>query len=246
MFEQKKNEISVSRKDTLNKFQKKLGIKFKNLSLLNLAFYHRSVMNELGKASSGHETCNERLEFLGDAVQDMIVATYLYEKLPNQSEGFLSQVKSVVVSEPSLAQIALDIGVKNCLVLGHGEEKSGGRDKKAILADCVEAVIGALYLDQGFKETEKFVLSLMIPRIENVLHNHGQKDSKTLLQEWFQKEKKMCPRYELVSTTGPEHQKVFNVVVHLGDKVVGPECGFSKKEAEQKVAQLALNKMKID
>ena len=235
-------KISSERKKILIDFQKRAKIHFKNLSLLNLAFVHRSAINEMGKVDNGHTMCYERLEFLGDAVLDMVVATYLYETLSDRSEGVLSQVKSLVVSEPSLAEVADKLGVGQCLILGYGEEKTGGREKKPILADCVESVIGALYLDQGFSAAEKFILSIMTDRVTHALESHEQKDSKSLLQEWFQQKTKKCPTYVLEKTTGPEHDKTFWVSVHLGKNVVGPVSGKSKKEAEQKAAHLAFEK----
>ena len=221
-----------NRKDSLHSFCKSLGIKFKNLALLDQAFNHRSVQNEKKMNN------NERLEFLGDSVLGMVTASYLYNNFDNP-EGDLAKIKSAVVSEKSLAPIAKKIKANELLVLGHGEEISGGREKPAILADCMEAIIGAYYLDAGYKNAEKFVLSFIIPEIEKVL-KLGTKDYKTLLQEEFQKTNKSFPKYEVISKTGPDHNQTFSVVVHLGDKVIGPENGKSKKEAEQKVAQKAL------
>ena len=175
--------ISSSRKTTLNHFQKKLFIRFKNISLLDLAFHHRSFANESGL----HNMNNERLEFLGDSVLGMVVATYLYENMQDHPEGDLAKIKSVVVSEITLSEIALRIGIDSCLSLGKGEEHSGGRSKKAILADAMEAVFGAYYLDSGFKEVEKLILELLIPEIQKVWENRHHKDFKTLLQEYFQK-----------------------------------------------------------
>ncbi|MGP1586829.1 MAG: ribonuclease III [Treponemataceae bacterium] len=237
--------ISKQRKEQLRVFQKNLNIRFKNLDLLNLSFFHRSIANEIAGRDQLYENCNERLEFLGDAVLDMITADYLYSVLSNSPEGVLSQIKSVVVAEPVLAEIAEKIGIKDLLVLGHGEEKSGGRNKRAILADCLEAVIGAYYFDQGYDAVQKFVLFLVKAQIEKVIENQGQKDHKTLLQEWFQKCSKQCPKYELVKTEGPDHDKTFWVSVHLGGKIFGPECGKSKKDAEQNAAKLALDRIGI-
>ena len=198
LFVQKK-KLDPKRARILDDFQKNLDIRFRDIALLNLAFFHRSVVNEMGKTDQAHVLCNERLEFLGDTVLDMVVATYLFKNLTNEPEGVLSQIKSLVVSEPCLAKIALEIGVDDCLVLGHGEEASGGRKKKAILADCVEAIIGAYYLDCGIKETEKFILKLIVPKIDEVLTRtkNEQLDSKSALQEWFQKSEKQCPKYIL-------------------------------------------------
>lgn len=234
-----KIKLSTNRKNLLIEFQKKLGVRFKDISLLDLAFHHRSFNNEVDKRDNSYSQNNERLEFLGDAVLGMVTASLLYNNLIDQPEGELARIKSIVVSEMTLSQIALNIGVNKCLILGKGEDLSGGRTKKAILADAMEAIIGAFYLDSGYKESEKFVLSFMVEEVEKVLNNKHQKDYKTLLQEWFQKKYKKCPRYELVETKGPDHDRVFLVQVRLEDKVFGPEKGKNKKEAEQAVAKLA-------
>lgn len=225
--------LSKERKSQLIKFCKSVKISFNNLDLLNQAFCHRSITNEIKYFKN-----NERLEFLGDSVLGMVTASYLYNHY-DIVEGDLAKIKSVVVSEKILSEIALEINIQNLLILGKGEEKSGGRKKPAILADCMEAIIGAYYLDSGFKSVEKYVLSFMIPQIEKVFDS-GIKDYKTILQEKFQKISKMCPRYELISKTGPEHAQVFSVVVHLNDMTYGPCSGNSKKQAEQEVAKLAL------
>ena len=229
------NLLSKERKSQLIKFCKSVKISFNNLDLLNQAFCHRSITNEVKYFKN-----NERLEFLGDSVLGMVTASYLYNHY-DIVEGDLAKIKSVVVSEKILSEIALEINIQNLLILGKGEEKSGGRKKPAILADCMEAIIGAYYLDSGFKSVEKYVLSFMIPQIEKVFDS-GIKDYKTILQEKFQKISKMCPRYELISKTGPEHAQVFSVVVHLNDMTYGPCSGNSKKQAEQEVAKLALKR----
>ncbi|MBQ9624322.1 MAG: ribonuclease III [Treponema sp.] len=231
-----KKNLSPQRIKELNNFAKGISIKFSNLNLLELAFTHRSVASD-GKTSRHHN--NERLEFLGDSVLGMATAAYLYEHFMDNPEGDLAKIKSSVVSEMSLAPIALQIGIDKMLILGKGEEMSGGRQKRAILADAVEAVIGAYYLDAGYKAAEKLVLSFMIPAIETFLSNKGAKDFKTMLQEAHQKKYKSCPTYELVKETGPDHERTFWVTVHLKNASYGPESGKSKKEAEQNVAKKA-------
>ncbi|MBR0099229.1 MAG: ribonuclease III [Treponema sp.] len=231
-----KKNLSPQRIKELNSFAKGISIKFSNLNLLELAFTHRSVASD-GKTSRHHN--NERLEFLGDSVLGMATAAYLYEHFMDNPEGDLAKIKSSVVSEMSLAPIALQIGIDKMLILGKGEEMSGGRQKRAILADAVEAVIGAYYLDAGYKAAEKLVLSFMIPAIETFLSNKGAKDFKTMLQEAHQKKYKSCPTYELVKETGPDHERTFWVTVHLKNASYGPESGKSKKEAEQNVAKKA-------
>ncbi|MBB5225177.1 ribonuclease III [Treponema ruminis] len=230
-----KKNLSPKRIQELTAFTKNISIKFSNINLLELAFTHRSVANEKGQKHYN----NERLEFLGDSVLGMATAAYLYEHFMDNPEGDLAKIKSSVVSEQSLAPIALKIGIDKMLILGKGEEMSGGRQKKAILADAVEAVIGAYYLDAGYKAAEKLVLSFMIPAIDNYVSDRGSKDYKTLLQEAHQKKYKSCPNYELVKETGPDHERTFWVTVHLKNASYGPESGKSKKEAEQNVAKKA-------
>jgi ribonuclease III len=228
--------MTTGRKKELELFCHKINIRFTDLSLLDQAFHHRSFSNE----NTDHRHYNnERLEFLGDSVLGVATASFLYEDMKENPEGDLARIKSIVVSEQTLAPIALQLGLDALLVLGKGEEMSGGRGKKAILADCVEAVIGACYLDSGYKIAEKFVLSFIVPEIRKVQQDKGQKDYKTLLQELYQKKYKKCPVYELVKKTGPDHDRVFWVTVHLDENSFGPLDGKSKKEAEQKAAQLA-------
>lgn len=234
----KNTEKSKERNKELNAFCKRVSIKFRNMALLEQAFHHRSVTNELK-----NEKNNERLEFLGDSVLGMVTASYLFNNFENP-EGDLAKIKSSVVSEKALAPIALQLGIDKLLVLGHGEELSGGRQKSAILADCMEAIIGAYYLDAGYKEAEKYVLSFIIPAIQNVICN-GLKDFKTQLQEFCQKEYKVCPKYILVNKSGPEHAQVFSVSLEINNMTFGPESGKTKKEAEQKCASVALEKLKL-
>jgi len=226
--------ITQERKSKLIKFCKSLDIKFKDIELLDQAFHHRSITNEIK-----HIKNNERLEFLGDSVLGVVTASYLYRNF-DRPEGDLAKIKSSVVSEKTLAEVAKRIGIDKLLILGHGEELSGGRQKPAILADCMEAIIGAYYLDSGYKCAEAYVLSFIIEEINKVCE-FGMKDYKTLLQEKFQKICKECPRYELVSKTGPEHNQIFTVKVHLGEEIFGPASGKSKKEAEQLAAKIALD-----
>ncbi len=235
-------KISSERKKLLQDFCNPLGLKFKNFELLDLAFHHCSYSNE---NHSEKYFNNERLEFLGDSVLGLATADYLYEDMSSShAEGDLAKIKSVVVSEKSLAPIALKFGIDRMLVLGRGEELSGGRTKPAILADCMEAIIGAYYLDAGYEACEKYVLSFIIPEIKKVQQNGG-KDFKTLLQELYQKKSKKTPAYELVDVSGPDHAQTFKVCVLLGDVKYGPAAGKSKKEAEQKAAEMAYNCLKV-
>lgn len=225
--------ISKTRIKDLQSFCAKLNIKFSDISLLEQAFHHRSLINEHKEFKN-----NERLEFLGDSVLGMVTAAYLYNSLDNP-EGDLAKIKSAVVSEKALAPIAIQFGIDKLLMMGKGEELTGGRTKPAILADCMEAIIGAYYLDSGYKAAEKYVLSFIKTEIDKVL-SIGLKDFKTLLQEKYQKKYKSCPIYELIEKSGPDHNQVFKVVVHLGDKTFGPATAKNKRDAEQQAAQIAL------
>lgn len=237
-------DISPERKKNLISFCKNLGIKFKDLSLLEQAFHHRSFSNEFAQHKNYNNEC---LEFLGDSVLGLATAAFLYKDFHKDSEkineGDLAKIKAVVVSEKSLAPIALTFGIDKMLVLGKGEELTGGRQKPAILADCMEAIIGAYYLDAGYEAAEKYILSFIIPAIRSV-QKFGGKDFKTLLQELYQKKYKACPVYETVEISGPDHEQIFKVVVHLGNITYGPAEGKSKKEAEQNVAEQAFITLK--
>lgn len=225
--------VSPDRKKKLIDFCKNLGLKFRDIDLLDLAFHHRSCSNE---DIDFKDLNNERLEFLGDSVLGLVAADFLYNDMTKNSEGDLSKIKSAVVSEDALAPVALKFGLDKMLVLGHGEELSGGRSKKAILADCMEAVIGAYYADQGFSAAQKYVLSFIVPEVRKI-QKTGGKDYKSLLQEMYQKKCKKCPVYKTVSVTGPDHSREFRVTVHLGEVSYGPASGKSKKEAEQLAAK---------
>lgn len=230
-----KRLLRKQRKQELLAFQKQAGCKFKNVCLLDEAFHHRSFSNEQGNASVD----NERLEFLGDSVLGVIVAGELYGAHPEKSEGELAKIKAAVVSEESLFPIALSLGLDKYLLLGHGEEASGGRKKKALLADTVEALIGALYLDSGFKAAQKFVLRIIEPQLKLVEQNkHRYRDYKSLLQEYAQRKYHTIPRYTLVETRGPDHNRVFYVKAVIGDTEYEAASGKSKKEAEQAAAEI--------
>ncbi len=236
--------VSSQRKKELLEFSKALNIHFKNLNLLDLAFHHRSYSNE---NSLFKKYNNERLEFLGDSVLGLATAAFLYSDMQDVNEGELAKIKANVVSEKSLAPIAREkMHLNKYLILGKGEEMSGGRDKDAILADAVEAVIGALYLDQGYIAAEKLVKELIIPEIRKVQTACGNKDYKSFLQEYYQKKYKTCPLYELVKKTGPDHDRTFFVTVHLGKVSYGPAKGKSKKDAEQGAASMACEALGLE
>ncbi len=228
--------ILSARLDQLDTFQKSIGISFNNPSILDSALTHRSFANESNSVSVIHH--NERLEFLGDAVLGQSIASILYTRLPSGSEGELSRLKSIAVSERALSEIAKDIGIAEMLKLGKGEDLSGGRSKKAILADAVEALIGAISLDGGHEKVFAFVERIFTPRIEQLLAGY-RKDFKTILQEFAQKHLKRLPEYRTVRTDGPEHERRFWVECTVDSEVYGPCSGATKKEAEIRVAEVA-------
>ncbi len=235
----KKAPISEDRKRELLVFCKNNDILLNDLTLLNTAFAHRSYVHE----QSTFLDHNERLEFLGDSVLSVIVTNWLYLNFTDLSEGDLSRIRSFVVSEDSLSQIAKSIGINKYLLIGKGEENSGGRNKKAILADCTEAVIASIYLDAGFDKVKEIIERIFVPIILDVVKNNKQKDYKTALQEFTQKKYKVIPKYELISKTGPDHNQVFTIKIIVKDTELGQASGSSKKEAEQNCAKLAYNKL---
>jgi ribonuclease III len=239
LFTQKRRDSLVAlnpeRKKELQLFEKHAKLRFRRLEFLNQAFTHRSFAHEAGENGEN----NERLEFLGDSVLGLVVAEYVYATLPDQPEGELARIKSFVVSEASLSEISRSLRVDNFILIGKGEEYSGGRSKKTILADCLEAIIGAYYLDSGFPAAQRFVQTMLIPEINKVLENRHAKDYKTLLQEWVQKRMKTYPKYRVMQKTGPDHDKTFWIEVHVGDRSFGAGKGKNKKEAEQEAARLA-------
>jgi ribonuclease-3 len=228
------------RKKVLAAFQKAAGIKFRNLTLLNCSFMHRSISNE-----SSYGENNERLEFLGDAVLGMVAAEMLYKELAGKPEGELAKVKAVVVSEDILSGVAREIQIDSLLLLGRGEELSGGRQKNAILADAMEALIGALYLDSGYKPAFSFVSRWIEPEIRRVLDNKHYQDYKSLLQEFTQRVYHSCPSYSLIKQSGPDHGRLFWINVRVNDQTFGPGIGKNKKSAEQEAARLACEYLDI-
>ncbi|HSV55982.1 MAG TPA: ribonuclease III [Magnetospirillaceae bacterium] len=227
--------VSRDRRDQLVTFQRDIGVRFKSLELLSRALTHRSRANE----DQSRNENNERLEFLGDAVLGMLAASYLYRELPDRAEGELARIKSFIVSEETLSDIALGLGVDRVLLIGKGEEQSGGRGKRAILADAMEAVIGACYLDQGLDRTSAFILRLLSSEVDKVLENRHRKDYKTIIQEYVQKQHRSYPRYSVVRRSGPDHDRTFWVACTIEEQEYGPAEGKNKKEAEQKAARLA-------
>ncbi len=225
--------LSFERKKELKCFLKEIKVKFSDLDLLNLALTHKSYVND----SKSVDRNNERLEFLGDSVLGLIVTEYLYNEFENFNEGELARIKSFVVSEDALSKIAKKINLNRYILIGKGEEFSGGRMKKAILADCFEAFLGGLFLDSNTEKVKGFVLKFLSEEIYLVVNDKHEKDYKTLLQEFVQKNYKICPVYTLKNEDGPEHDKIFYMQVFVNDKLIGGGEGKSKKEAEKQAAK---------
>ena len=236
----KSEEIDKTKKNRyrqLHKLQNILNLHFNNQSLFNRALTHRSYINESG----GNLKDNERLEYLGDSVLGLVVNEYLFKHFEMYHEGDLAKIKSVVVSETVLAKIAMDLNVGGFLLMGRGEELSGGRFRQSILADTFEAIIGASYLDLGLKETKKFILQHLKDEIERIDNLTYQRDPKTTLQEHVQKKFKNRPVYEVVEEIGPDHDKQFVVRLLINDIEYAIGKGSSKQKAERNAANTLLN-----
>ena len=221
----------------LEEFQRIIGYRFKNQNLLKQALTHSSYANErhMKKLSD-----NERLEFLGDAVLELSSSEFLYENYPNLPEGELTKLRASIVCEPTLALCAQPLKLGDYILLGKGEDQTGGRKRKSIVSDALEAVIGAIYLDSGFATAKEFVFKFIMTDIES---KHLFYDSKTILQELMQG-KHLAYSYELVSESGPDHDKNFTVEVHVEGETISRGNGHTKKAAEQEAAYKALLKLK--
>lgn len=237
-------ETGMKGSTKLKLLQRRLGYAFRNIRLLATALTHKSFINE---ASDKENACdNERLEFLGDAVLGLVISDFLVQGFPDYSEGQLSRIKGFIVSESFLFEIAKELELGPCLLLGRGEENSGGRLKRSILADAVEAVIAGIYLDGGFTSAHDFVIRHMGARIINLTGGEGHciPEYKTILQEYSQGEYGCIPIYKVVSERGEDHNPEFEVNLFIDDKLCGKGKGGSKRRAEQNAALNALLKMK--
>jgi ribonuclease-3 len=218
--------------------QQHIGYTFRKADLLERALTQRSYANE--NRLSGH---NERMEFLGDSVLNLVVSELLMNALPGSAEGELSRIRAAVVSEPSLAAVARVIGLGEYLLLGRGEEQTGGRDKDSLLADSLEALVASLYLDGGLEPAGTFITRSFADTTRRVSAAGGTADYKTEIQELCQEKLKTLPEYHVVSESGPDHQKQFSVELSIKGEVYGRGAGRSKKEAEQRAAKEALEKL---
>lgn len=224
------------REEHLENFKKIFPVPFCDPSLLQRSLLHRSYSNEKGLKCN-----NENLEFLGDSVLSLVIVDYLYRNFPKKKEGELAKIKSYIVSEVTLSDISKRIGIDNLILLSKGEELSGGRQKKAMLADCFEAILGAYYMDRGFENAKVFIMKLFKEEVEKAFQDKYLKNYKTLLQELVQKNYKCCPEYKLEKTEGPDHKKTFLTQVFIEGKNYGSGRGSSKKDAEQEAAKHTYN-----
>jgi ribonuclease-3 len=219
----------------LSDIPQRIGYAFKDTELLERALTHKSYANE--NKVPYH---NERMEFLGDAVLGLVISENLMKLYPDSTEGDLSRLRAAVVSEPTLAAVSRKIGLGDYLLLGKGEDQTGGRNKDSLLADCLEALIAAVYLDAGKDAAESLIIRLFEEVIKKTSASGGSLDYKTELQERCQEQLKQLPEYRIVSETGPDHQKQFEMEVWIKGQLAGRGIGKSKKEAEQRAAREAL------
>jgi ribonuclease-3 len=220
--------------------QRNLGINFSDTSLLEQALIHRSYLNENPSLAL---TSNERLEFLGDAVLGLIIAENLYQTYPNFSEGEMTKIRASLVRRETLARIAKAIRLGDHLYLGKGEDTSGGRNKLVNLACTLEAIIAAIFLDQGLSATRYLILKLFNTELQKVASQGAAIDYKSELQELIQSRLQQTPTYRVIETSGPDHSRIFTVEVRLGNTVLGNGSGKSKKEAQIEAARLAMESL---
>ena len=224
----------------LKELESILEIDFNNKKLLIRAITHKSFPNENPNLNIKN---NERMEFLGDAVLDLSISSYLFNEFPDYPEGKLAKMKAILVSAPILADIAKKINLNKFLLLGKGEEMTGGRERDSILADAMEGIIAAIYLDRGLDKADNFIINNFKSDIEKVVTGDHIRDFKTLLQETIQKNSNKRPEYSVDDEKGPDHNKTFIVRVEFDLDILGFGKGSSKKDAEQKAAEAALKNL---
>lgn len=222
----------------MKEFEEKLGYTFKNKKLLETALTHSSYANEKRRES------NERLEFLGDSVLSLIVSNYIFRKLSKVDEGELTKIRASLVCEQSLAEFSKEVSLNQYLLLGKGEEMTGGRNRASIISDAFEAVLAAIYLDGGIEVATEWVMKVMNDKLSEALKGKIYKDYKTMLQEQVQRGDVGKVTYNTIKEMGPDHNKYFEVEVMIDGVVKNVGKGSSKKEAEQNAAQIALNRIK--
>lgn len=218
-------------------FEKKLGLAFKDKNLLTQAFVHRSYLNENPEFGLDQ---NERLEFLGDAVLELIITEYLYKEYPQKAEGELTNWRASLVNAKMLTSVAEELGFNDFLLLSRGETKELGKARQYILANTFEALIGALYMDAGYEVTDKFIKKYLLIKLPEIIENKLYQDAKSQFQEEAQDKAGITPAYKVIKEWGPDHKKKFTVGVFLRDQMVAEGEGYSKQEAEEEAAKAAL------
>jgi ribonuclease-3 len=220
-------------------FSEKMKVDFNDINILKQACTHRSFLNENKGAGLEH---NERLEFLGDAVLELVITSYLYRKYPQKNEGDLTSYRSALVNTHSLSRVATALGVNDYLLLSKGESKDTGRARSIIMADSIEAIIGAIYLDKGYDASANFISQnlLEVIDIDEIVEKKLWLDAKSRFQERAQEESGQTPSYKTMKEAGPDHNKIFTLGVFIGDEQIATGNGLSKQEAEQKAAEKAL------
>lgn len=219
-------------------FEEKIGLQFNDVNLLRQAFTHRSYLNEHRGYELGH---NERLEFLGDAVLELISTHYLYEAFPDKHEGELTAFRAALVNAVTLSEVAFDLDMNDFLLLSKGEAKDTGRARQVLLANAFEAVVGAIYLDLGYDAAKKFITDHVFPKMDEIIKGRLWQDAKSTLQEKVQEHEGTTPHYAVIKETGPDHDKHFVVGVYAGSVLLAQGDGRSKQEAEQSAARSALD-----
>ncbi len=225
----------------LNNLQKKIGVKFKDIDLLKEALTHRSYLNE---NPSWKYDNNERLEFLGDAVLELVITEELFERFPEKEEGELTIYRAGVVNTKNLAAVAAEISLPDRILLSRGEAKSfAGRSRESISADAVESLIGAIYLDQGYEKAKKIIEKFIVPGLDEIAKDGG-KDPKSLVQEITQSRYKITPSYRVLEESGPAHDRIFEVGLYFDNELKSTGRGNSKQEAETEAAKTLLQELK--
>jgi ribonuclease-3 len=218
-------------------FQNKIGVSFNDINLLRQACTHRSYINEQKESGLSH---NERLEFLGDAVLELVITDFLFNKFPDTDEGILTAYRSSLVRTETISQAARDLGMNDLLLLSKGESRDQGKARDYILANTYEALIGAIYLDAGYNSAAKVIGDTLFDNIDEVIAERSWKDAKSYVQECAQEHYSLTPRYELMGSEGPDHSKEFVMAIYFGDKKIAEGKGKSKQQAQQEAAQNAI------
>ena len=219
-------------------FEEAAGVAFNDVGLLRQAFTHRSYINEHRGELAGH---NERLEFLGDAVLELVSTHFLYTKFPEKHEGDLTAYRAALVNATTCAEVATELGMNDYLLLSRGEAKDTGRARGVLLANAFEALIGAVYLDQGYDAARDFIHAHLLPKIDDIIKKRLWQDAKSTLQEKSQEMQGVTPSYSVLEETGPDHDKQFIVGVYVAEKLLAKGSGKSKQEAEQSAARAAID-----